>query len=85
MTVARRLAALETRRTRQDAHAIAERIAAHYGIPVAELMAEAERVAARCAAIGMDAYLEEQAVAEGISVAALRAELEAIARETATP
>jgi hypothetical protein len=85
MTIARRLAVLETRRTREDAHAMAERIAAAYGIPVARLLAEAERVAVRCAAIGMDAYLEEQAAAEGITVAALRAEIAAIARETATP
>jgi hypothetical protein len=72
MTIARRLAALEIRRARQDIRAMAERIAAEDGIPVAELMAGAERIAARVAAIGMDAYLEEVADLDGIPLAELR-------------
>jgi hypothetical protein len=73
MTLARRLATLEDRSRRQDLRAMAARIAAEEGIPIAELMAGAERIAARVAAIGMDACLEEVADLDGIPLAELRA------------
>jgi hypothetical protein len=73
MTLARRLATLEDRSRRQDLRAMAARIAAEEGIPVAELIAAAEEAAARVAAIGMDAYLEEVADLDGIPLSELRA------------